>query len=871
MEWQAKWIWAERHLDTPNCYLYARREVEVGPVSRAAVHVTCSSEYRLYINGRYIGRGPSPCHPAVQYYDRHDVTHALRSGRNVIAALCYNYGVGTHSRPKALGGLLLQLEATSNGDSLVFGTDESWRVKPGEDWDFGSARMFWTIGFQEVYDSRRKPVGWNVVGFDDSAWEPAHVIGEVGVDPWTSLVPRPIPSLREREVFPESILKCGTVSPVDDPAPDTATRMRREARATESCAVRYPNSLLRHSADSAIVLSGGDAFIIIDFGREVVGFPILRIRDGGRGAIDIGYSEALDGSGDVDPTRQSILQADRLILHGGRQEWQTFGRRAFRYMQLTFRGLESPLHLESVSIDTIGYPVEQTSTFECSDDLLNEIWRTGVYTLSLCMQDAYEDCPLREHGQYPGDVRVEALQNYYAFFDTKLVAKALRQFVQSQREDGLFNALWPSSTNHVLPDYNLVWVVILHDYHLYTGDRELVEELHPNMRLLLENWVRTQESENGLLTWNPDPTREMHEWWLFIDHAPLDKRGEVAAYNAFYYQALRCAAKLASSVGKIDDAVEWHDRTEKVLNAFNSRFWSEERSAYVDCCADGRQSDTVSVQTNTLAVLFGLADPSRSERIKDLLRSALPDAGRATSDSRPSTPLVRSSGPYFNFYVLQAMAKLAMDREALDLIRRDWGEMLRRGATTWWETFDPAWPDGAVCPDSLCHAWSGAPTYFLPAEVLGVKPSMPGSPVAIVQPRVGDLQWAKGCVATHKGPVTVEWHAEEGGFTVEISAPEGFIAALPVTGFENPQVEEIDLGPETPESRARRTYGWGNVIWRNGQERDPYLDWLRAQEEEPPRDYESRERCSLRDGYIWVGECIHSHVRYEIRETPEVS
>lgn len=853
MDWQAKWIWANSHSETPNFYMYARREFESDGSGCARAFVTCSTEYKLYVNGRYIGRGPNPCHPAFQYYDEYDLGHALRAGKNVIAALCYNYGVDTHCRPLAPGAFLLQLEL-GNGSPGVIRTDETWKVMPAPEWDRESARMFWTIGFQEVYDSRRKPVGWHVVGFDDSGWDEPLVVGEVGVEPWTELVHRQIPPLREQEAYPAAVLKSGTVDCINDPSFDIATRIHREPTRARSGVIKYERCLLNASAEAAVVQAGCDAFVALDFGREVVGFPTIRIRDGGHAIVDIGYSEALDENGDVVPTRQSILQADRLVLHGGRQEWQAFGRRAFRYMQLTFREMESPVHVESVSINRIGYPVEQVSTFECSDELLNEIWRTGLYTLSLCMQDQFEDCPLREHGQYPGDARVQALMNYYCYGDTALAAKALWQFVQCQREDGFFNGLWPSGTNHALPDYNLVWVMMLYDYHLYSGDVELVERLYPNMRLLLENWVRAQESEAGLLAYDPDDSRMLQEWWLFIDHAPIDKRGEVAAYNAFYYRALRDASRLAAAMGKHEDATMWHGRAQNVFELFNERFWDEGKGAYADCRADGVLSGVISVQTNALAILFGLADVQRAERIADYLKS--------------DQPKVESSGPYFDFYVLRTMAKLDMVDAALALIRGKWGEMLRRGATTWWETFRSEWPDNELCPDSLCHAWSGAPTYFLPAEVLGVKPSTPASQVVVVQPRPGDLQWANGRLLLRGHMVEVEWKREPGCFTLDISAPGGFIAALPVAGFANPVVDEIDLSPETPERRARRTYGWGNTVWRDWEERDPYVDWLATQESSPPASYKQSRRLSREGDYIWVSESPCTQVRYEVREDP---
>ena len=114
--------------------------------------------------------------------------------------------------------------------------------------------------------------------------------------------------------------------------------------------------------------------------------------------------------------------------------------------------------------------------------------------------------------------------------------------------------------------------------------------------------------------------------------------------------------------------------------------------------------------------------------------------------------------------------------------------------------------------------------------------------------------------------VNVEWHAEPGHFSIEIDAPGGFIAALPIGGFANPQIEEIDLTPETPERRARKTYGWGSVVWRDGEERDPYIDWLAAQDEPPPSSYARRQRLSSQERYIWVSEPVSIHVKYDITD-----
>ena len=795
----AKWIWAESHLDTPNCYVYTRKEFEAIAAPSAEAYISCTGEYKLYVNGRYVGRGAN----YGQTYDTHDLSHVIRPGKNVIAAICYN--PGHKDGDTAPAGFLLQLEITRNGeDEQLISTDDTWKTKPADEWDFNSTPIHAPERYQEIYDSRKKPVGWNVVGFDDSAWPAPAVIDEAG----TRLAPRQIPPLRECEIHPKHVIECGTITPIDDPSLDIAARMYGEQTHPDPGAIKYPREMLTASGDAAVVSPGVDSYVVLDFGAEVVGYPGLKVRGGGQAIVDIGYSEVLDKSGRVWATRGGIPQADRLILHGGRQDWQAFGRRAFRYMQITFRNVESPISVESVSATAVGYPVEQVSTFESSDELLNEIWQTGVYTLSLCMQDRYESSAGVAQ-QDASAARLQALFNYYCFFDSALAAQALEQTFDSAQ----------------LQSHGLAWVSMLHDYYLYTADLGVVTQLYPRLRDL-------------------------------VDDPNLSQFDERATHCAFHYQALRDASKLAAAVSNPEDSARWHEQAVELQRTFNERFWSDEECAYMD---DNEAEN--SPDASVLAVLFGMTDADRSRRIWDRI-SALQLEALCSLDHL--------------FYVLQAMAKLDKGQEALDLIRKVWGGMLQRGATTWWATFPVN--DDEISDEAICSGSSAAPTYFLPAEVLGVKPST-ASGAVVIQPRVGDLDWAKGHIKTIAGDVDVEWHNnpcvsgfERSGnpetpcFTIDIEAPPGFIVALPTSGFTDPVIDEIDLTPETPERRARKNYGWGTTIWRGDAEHDPYLDWLASQSTEPPASYTHRDRCAMNGSYVWVRESVSNHVRYEIRQ-----
>ena len=69
----------------------------------------------------------------------------------------------------------------------------------------------------------------------------------------------------------------------------------------------------------------------------------------------------------------------------------------------------------------------------------------------------------------------------------------------------------------------------------------------------------------------------------------------------------------------------------------------------------------------------------------------------------------------------------------LSQIKAYWGGMLRLGAVTFWEEFDPGKPleqqyemYGDPYGKSLCHAWAASPIYLLARYFVGLRPLSPG-------------------------------------------------------------------------------------------------------------------------------------------------
>jgi hypothetical protein len=141
--------------------------------------------------------------------------------------------------------------------------------------------------------------------------------------------------------------------------------------------------------------------------------------------------------------------------------------------------------------------------------------------------------------------------------------------------------------------------------------------------------------------------------------------------------------------------------------------------------------------------------------------------------------MVRVGSPFAALYLYDALEKLGQDDAIIREIYRNYMPMVDAGATTVWESFASGTTGGGRFPTrSHCHAWSAAPNYFLPRIVLGVRPVEPASRSVQISPRLAGLSWARGTVATTRGPIHVSWELKDKTLTVTCDAPPGVRVAF---------------------------------------------------------------------------------------------
>lgn len=755
VNWKASWIWIDTPPLTPNVYVEARRVFRVkAPVEAAQLHISANQAYWLYVNGVFAGYGPSPADNGWKYFDTYDVRELLRVGGNVIAVVAYNFGTEdiVTKQMQGPGGLIAQLEWNDPSGTRRIATDGSWKARRSERWAAQVSRQHQWNGYREIYAAERED-GWEQPDYDDRSWQNAEIAARL-TDPellWKRLLPREIPFLRKEKVKPLSIVR---------------TDLNYGAIDGEERALASSGDAKPWTADASV--PGSIPGVVFDFGIETVGYPEFVLQAPQGGVMQLWYGESLD-----------MQLYDTFLLRKGDNRLRPFGRRAFRYLYVTFQAAPAPVQVDSFEVERVGYPFAEEGSFACSDSLLERIWRTGVDTTRINSQDHLEDCPLRERALWVADAVVMAKVIYHVWGDWRLLRKCLLQGARIQNEDGSIPGTGPERNPFVLPDFCAHWLYGVSDYWRFSGDRAFLEEVWPGVEWLMD-WFAAQEDDSGLFA-----GADREGWWCFIDWADyIDRRDRVTAMSCFYYKALHTAADLAVAAGLPGTAAAWSQRAARLRRTIRSQLRAPGGSrVFADCLGpDGVLSDKITAQSNFAAIWCGLYEPE--------------EANRFVSDWYEAGRLPELKGAFFYHIVLESLFMLGRAPLALDKIRTYWGSMLQRGATTWWETFDPSTPDCTIpspyqgntptylidhIPVSACHGWGASPTYLLTQCVLGIDVSHLGEGRVRFEPVPGDLTWARGFVPTKYGRIEAEWHRQDHGaeLSMRIKVPKGLTAAVP--------------------------------------------------------------------------------------------
>jgi signal transduction histidine kinase len=156
------WIWDDVTADKQTCRFWKSFEIPHSTVAKAWLRITVDNGYRLFLDGREIGRGSD-----WRTLNDYDLTWLIHPGRHILAVEAFN--------DRLEAGLILGMRIELVDQRVIeIASDGSWFSVPDTE--------------NSSWVNKRQP---------GSAWHPAKVIAQVGTPPWAAwpFARLPIPAL----------------------------------------------------------------------------------------------------------------------------------------------------------------------------------------------------------------------------------------------------------------------------------------------------------------------------------------------------------------------------------------------------------------------------------------------------------------------------------------------------------------------------------------------------------------------------------------------------------------------------------------------------------------------------------------------------
>ena len=645
-----------------------------------------------------------------------DLLPYLKAGENVLAVRLGN-------------GWYHQTERIAEG-KFVFGLPKLWfeltltDADGRQEWIESDRQTLWHPGgllknnlfLGEVRDLRKEPEGWQYPGADLSGWKPAQPVHA-----------------------PETLLEEQTCPP---------DRVIRKL---------YP-----------ILIGEYDGRKIYDCRENIAGRVVLSCLGKKGECITVRHAEELAADGTLDfesAGGSDQLQQDHYICDGRIQTLHPlFCWHGFRYFET-----EGPC--EVLCAEVIHTDVAVTSSFSCSDPVLNWLYEAYIRT----QLDNYHgcvpsDCPHRERLGYTGDGQLTAETAMLLLDAKELYRKWYQDILDSQgAETGhiphtapfLGGGGGPGGWGCAVYQVPLAWAKIYGDDSLLVQGYDAILRWFDYMDAHSEKGLVVREEEGGWCLGD----------WCFPASEEKEQLPE-AFINTFYYlhglqEMMQISEKMNNKL-----PIRFAEREKNVKNAFLDAYFDPETGDFCEGRAAG----------NAYGLALGLGD----ERTKKHLVEKYEALGRF------------DTGIFGTSMLLEQLFSIGAGDLAVRLLTNDseaasFAHMKRNGATTLWERWDGR--------ESHNHPMFGACVRLLFTQILGIRmipapqppvvnpaqPDVTAPPAQALKPLDGELQppavpasaqhfsyeirlssqrqltWAKGSIQTPDGILSVSWELLENG------------------------------------------------------------------------------------------------------------
>lgn len=694
--------------DMKNGTSWFRKTVHLSSVPENALVLIASRAYHeLYVNGRIVGdRALAPNASILEKRTLYVVYDIRELLTEGENTLAVWMGPARFSAKNTVPSFLLH--ATLDG--RIVSSDASWKTHVADCSRFYQPNIRSLHG-GEMIDASRGVPGWNRNGFDDSAW------------------------------------------------PAAAVRNEQTALSADLC----PPTRVEETITARSVRQRPDGSVLVDFGRFFTGQ--LEAHVSGEAGQPIVFETLGDLERPVSLGQFSRLvpASDEMDVFSNRFNWM-----CGRWVKVT--GLTSLPQPQDFKIHRISMDLDRIGFFSCSDELLNRIYETDLYTYRNLTLDGYNhDCTHRERRGY-GEHAFATSRGMAGQYDlTAFVKKWLRDWRDEQQPDGFMPHTAPEGRGGGGTLWSSYTVLGAWDCYQWSGDRSVLEQ---NVSSALD-WMNYLDGavRGGLLSRYEKKNKYafLGDWARPMPPGPQQHDGHVKAFgddplalafnNGILARDLQTMRQVSEVLGEKNDALLWEQRLRNVQPAIHKAFYDADSGCYIE------PNQVLSM----LMLMTGVTPSSESDKARSALDSEL--RGKNYIDAG-------SAGlPFFFEYIIEHPE---YHQWFYDVLHRrqypGYAYFLDQRCSTWPELWNPQ------CSSKVHSCYIGVSSFF--ARVLaGLSPVEPGYKMFSVRPSfVAGLNQVAYDFDSPYGWIRIFWERSGQEISLKVTVPPGASAEVALPG-----------------------------------------------------------------------------------------
>ncbi len=697
-DWHAHWIGRdydddnlEGHTSIAARYLRKEFSLDDKEIGRARLYISGLGVYNAYINGGEVGMNEI-LKPTLSdytqriYFNAYDVTELLQEGEpNAIGVIlqggrfttmrhdtnyiewCWLHHVAHYGLPQ----LLMQMEVTytdGTADTIISG--EGWRIT-----NRGPIRK--SNEFDgETYDARMELGDWIQPGYDDSHWETAIM----DYDRQNMYVEdRYNPRHRaDQGEWPVKSIGSGGYLPDEVTRPDPMQLLTPQPN---------PNIKVQSQIQPVGLFRKGDKWML-DMGQNMVGVLSATLSGMKSGdTITFRFAETLKADSTLyTDNLRSAECTDRYIANGPEDTWcPMFTYHGFRFMEIS--GLREKPQLSDFIGQVLYDEMPTTGSFECSNEVMNAVYRNATWGIRGNYRSMPTDCPQRDERMgWTGDRTTGCYGESYLFDNHQLYSKWLQDLADSQFENGALSDVAPAYWRNYTD--NMTWpgafITAADMTYSRFGDSRPIQQHYDAMKRWMLH-MKKYYLKDGILI------RDTYGDWCVPPESPelihtkdtnrMTWPGNLSTPYYVYYAGLM--SHFAELLGHTEDIALWQNDISCITAANNAH--------YLDTLTGRYDHNTVTA--NILPLAFGMVPKGLEAKVF----SNIIDKTENEFGGHVSTGVVGIQ------HLMRTLTEYGRGDLALKLASNttypSWGYMVSQGATTIWElwngdTGDPAMNSG---------------------------------------------------------------------------------------------------------------------------------------------------------------------------------